>query len=72
MTKGVPVALRNRNPPSSRLNQRKPIMDRFNTFGWVALALGVCSLALAFWQPIPAGVFGLAAGGFGLAAGHQQ
>ena len=47
-------------------------MDRFNTFGWVALALGVCSLALVFRQPIPAGIFGLAAGGFGLAAGRSQ
>ena len=47
-------------------------MDRFSTFGWVALALGVCSLALVFWQPIPAGIFGLAAGGFGLAAGRSQ
>ena len=47
-------------------------MKRFNTFGWVALALGVCSLALAFWQPIPAGVFGMTAGAFGLAAGRSQ
>lgn len=47
-------------------------MNRFSTTGWVALALGTCSLALAFWNPIPAGIFGLAAGGFGLAAGSNQ
>ncbi|WP_295729088.1 hypothetical protein [uncultured Bifidobacterium sp.] len=47
-------------------------MNGFNTLGWVALALGACSLALAFWNPIPAGVFGIAAGGFGLAAGRRQ
>lgn len=71
MTEGFRLPIET-GTPSSRLTQRKPIMDRFNTFGWVALALGVCSLALAFWQPIPAGVFGLAAGGFGLAAGHGR
>ncbi|MBH9978533.1 hypothetical protein H3S87_02470 [Bifidobacterium sp. W8108] len=46
-------------------------MNRFSTSGWVALAFGSYSLALAFWNPISAGIFGFAAGGFGLASGRR-